>query len=102
MSRRRQSLIDEILQGFVELPFWASILGAVFTFLALRLLPPLLAGSSLTGKVFATALPTLAPWAATAILAAGLIGVAIRKVEGFPPLQGHRSSCTPADELVRL
>jgi restriction system protein len=83
MSRRRQSAIEEILQGFVELTFWASILGAVFTFLALRFLPPLFAGNSLTGKAFTTILETLAPWAGIAILAAGLIGVGKRKWKRF-------------------
>ena len=62
-----------MLEHFVELPFWASILGAAFFYLAFRFLPPLLAGSSLTGKALATVFPSIAPWAAMVILAAGLI-----------------------------
>ena len=83
MSRRRQGLIEEMLEHFIELPFWASILGAAFFYLAFRFLPPLLAGSSLTGKALATVFPTIAPWAAMVILAAGLIGIGKRRWKGF-------------------
>ena len=83
VSRRRQGLIDEMLEHFVELPFWASILGAAFFYLAFRYLLPLLAGSSLTGKALATVFPTIAPWAAMVILAAGLIGIGKRRWKGF-------------------
>ena len=78
MSRRRQGPIEEMLLGFVELPFWASILGAAFIYIALRFLPPLFAGNSMTGQALVTVLPTIAPWAAAAILAAGLAGVVRR------------------------
>src|SRR5256886_7522726 len=72
-----------MLAHFVELPFWASILGAAFIYLGFRFLPPLLAGSSVTGKAFASVFPTIAPWAAMVILAAGLIGVGKRRWRGF-------------------
>ena len=83
MRRRRRSEIEELLEAFVELPFWAAILGAACFYLALRFVPPLLAGNSLTGKAFATLGPTLAPWVATVVLAAGLVGVAKRLWKRF-------------------
>ncbi len=83
MSRRRQGPIEEMLLGFVELPFWASILGAAFIYIALRFLPPLFAGNSMTGRALVTVLPTIAPWAAAAIVAAGLTGVARRQWRRF-------------------
>jgi restriction system protein len=72
-----------MLLGFVELPFWASILGSAFIYVVFRFLPPFLSGNSMTGKALATVLPTIAPWAATAILAAGLAGVARRRWRRF-------------------
>ena len=72
-----------MLEHFIELPFWASILGAAFFYLAFRFLPPLLAGSSVSGKALATVFPTIAPWAAMVILAAGLIGIGKRRWKGF-------------------
>lgn len=68
-----------MLQHFVELPFWVSILGAAFFYLVFRFVPPLLAGNSISGKTLASVFPTIAPWAAIAILAAGLIGVVKRQ-----------------------
>jgi len=78
VSNRRQTLIEVLLAGFVELPFWASIVGAGFMYVALRFVPPLFAGSSAMGKALAPLFPTIAPWLAIAILAAGLIGVGKR------------------------
>ena len=72
-------MIEEMLQHFVELPFWVSILGAAFFYLVFRFVPPLLAANSISGKALATVFPTIAPWAATAILAVGLIGVVKRQ-----------------------
>src|SRR5205823_13994966 len=83
MSRRREGPIEAMLLRFVELPFWASILGAAFIYLAFRFLPPLLAGNSMTGKALAPVLPTIAPWLATAILVAGLTGIARRQWRRF-------------------
>jgi restriction system protein len=79
VSRRRQSLIEEVLETFVELPIWASILGGAVFYVAFRFVPPLFAGTSMTGKIVATVLPQVAPWGAIAILAAGLIGVGKRQ-----------------------
>jgi restriction system protein len=78
VSRRRQDLIEELLGHFVQLPFWAAILGAAFFYLVLRFMLPLLAGSSMSAKALATVSQTIAPWAAIAILAAGLVGVGRR------------------------
>src|SRR5438034_6533512 len=72
-----------MLLGFVELSFWASVLGAAFTYVVLRFLPPLLVGNSMTGKALAPVLPMIAPWVATAILVAGLTGVARRQWRRF-------------------
>ena len=72
-----------MLQGFVELPFWASVLGAAFMYVVLRFLPPLLVGNSMAGKALAPVLPTIAPWVATAILVAGLTGIARRQWRRF-------------------
>ncbi len=83
VSRRRPAPIEEMLLRFVELPFRASILGAAFIYLAFRFLPPVLAGDSMAGKTLGTVLPTIAPWLATAILAAGLTGVARRQWRRF-------------------
>ena len=33
MSRRKDGLIEEILIGFAELPFWMSLVGAPFVYL---------------------------------------------------------------------
>lgn len=79
MSNRRQSPIEELLARFIELPFWASVVGAAFGYLALRFVAPLFAGSSLTGKALAPLFPTIALWLAIAILTAGLIGVGKRR-----------------------
>ena len=79
MSNRRQSPIEELLARFIELPFWASVVGATFGYLALRFVAPLFAGSSLTGKALAPLFPTIALWLAIAILTAGLIGVGKRR-----------------------
>ena len=68
-----------MLQHFVDLPFWVSILGAAFFYLVFRFVSPLLAGNSISGKALATVFSTIAPWAAIAILAAGLIGVVKRQ-----------------------
>lgn len=68
-----------MLEVLVELPIWAAVLTAALVYLILRFAPPLLAGSSMTGKAFAIIGPTVAPWAAIAIVAAGLIGVGKRR-----------------------
>jgi len=78
VSRSRQGVIEEILLGFIELPFWVSILGAAFFYITLRFGLPLLAGTSLIGTALATVFPSIAHWPAIAILAAGLIGVGKR------------------------
>jgi restriction system protein len=83
VSRLRQGLIEQLLEAFVELPFWAAILGAGFFYPVLRFVAPLVAGNSQTGKAFATLGPTIAPWVATAILAAGLLGGAKRLWKRF-------------------
>ncbi len=72
-----------MLLGFVELPFWAAILGAAFIYLVFRFLPPVLAGNSLPGKALASVFPTIAPYAGAAILGAGLIGVGKRRWKRF-------------------
>jgi hypothetical protein len=68
-----------MLQHIVELPFWISILVAAFFYLVFRFVPSVLAGNSISGKALATVFPTIAPWAAIAIPAAGLIGVVKRQ-----------------------
>jgi restriction system protein len=78
VSRRRQSLIEDAVVATGQLPFWASILCAAAVYLGLRFLPPLFAGSSLSGQTLARFFPTIAPWFAVAILGAGLIGVGKR------------------------
>jgi restriction system protein len=78
VSRRRRSLVDDNLEALGQLPFWASILCAAVVYLVLRFLPPLFAGSSLTGRALAPFFATIAPWFAVAILGAGLIGVGKR------------------------
>jgi restriction system protein len=79
VSLRDQSPIGQILEAFVELPIWAAIVAAPVVYLGFRFLPPLLAGSSVSGKALSTIGPTIAPWAGIAIVAAGLIGVGKRK-----------------------
>jgi restriction system protein len=83
MSRRRQSPLEEILDQFVELPFWASIIGAVFFFLAFHFGGALLDNGSLVGKILASTLPGLAPYVAALVLAAGLLGLVKRHRNGF-------------------
>jgi restriction system protein len=78
VSRRRQSPLEELLELFVELPFWASLVGAAFFFLTLHFVPPLFAGTTITAKMFAAVSVAIAPWAAALILAAGLVGVVKR------------------------
>ena len=68
-----------MVEVLVELPIWAAVLTAALVYLILRFAPPLLAGSSMTGKAFSTIGPTIAPWAGIAIVAAGLIGVGKRR-----------------------
>lgn len=75
MSRRRQGPVEELFGYFVQLPFLVAILGACFFYLFLRFVPPLLAGTSISGKALAAVGPMIAPWVALAILAAGLLGV---------------------------
>lgn len=79
MSPRRQGLVEELLAAFVELPFWAAMLGAAFFYLVLRFVPPLLVGRSASGSILAAVAITLAPWAALAILAASIVGVGKRR-----------------------
>src|SRR2546422_957080 len=86
-----------MLEHVVALPFWASILGAAFFYLAFSFLPHLLAGSSLTGEDFASVFPTLAPWAAMVILAAGLIGVGKRRWRGF--LLSHATGLSELSQM---
>ena len=83
MRRRHPGPLEEMLDHFVELPFWVSILGASFLYLTLRFVPPLVAGTSLTAKALATVGPTVGPWVAAAVLAAGLIGVVKRLGKRF-------------------
>jgi restriction system protein len=78
VSRRRQSPPEELLELFVELPFWASLVGAAFFFLTLQFVPPLFAGTSITANMFAAVSVAIAPWAAALSLAAGLVGIAKR------------------------
>jgi restriction system protein len=83
MSRRRQGLFAEILDQFVELPFWASIIGAVVLFTAIRFGAGLIDQGSMLGKLLASTLPGLAPYVAALVLAAGLLGVVKRHRNGL-------------------
>jgi len=78
VSRRKNGLIEEILIGIAELPFWISVVGAAFVYLFLTFIPPLFSRTSVVGLIFANFFVTLAPWAAAAVLAAGLVGVVRR------------------------
>jgi restriction system protein len=78
MTRRRRGPVEELFGYFIQLPFWVAILGASFLYLFLRFGPPLLAGTSLSGKALAPVGPMIAPWVALAILAAGMLGVGKR------------------------
>jgi restriction system protein len=71
--------MEEILIGFTRLPLWASIVGAVLVYFALRFIPSLFAGGSISAAVYAGVFSTLAPWIAILILLAGLVGVAGRR-----------------------
>ncbi len=64
--------------GFAEMPLWVSLVGAVFAFLVVKFIPPLLGGSSLTGRMLGQALSSFAAWAAGLILLAGLGGAGKR------------------------
>jgi len=78
VSRRDDGPLVEILVGLTDLPLWASPVVGAFFFLSLTYLPPLFAGSSTTGAIFARVLPSFAPWLLGACLLAGLIGVVKR------------------------
>lgn len=78
VSRRKDGLIEEILVGFAELPFWMSAVGAAFVYLFLTYIPSLLSRTSVVGRMFADFFATVAPWCAAAILFAGLVGVVRR------------------------
>ena len=64
-----------ILVGFNRLPFWASIVGAAFFYLVLRFIPPIFSRTSISARVFSDFFVMLAPWVATAVLLAGLVGI---------------------------
>jgi len=72
-----------MLDRLIGLPFWVSALTALLFFLALRFAPPLLAGSSLSGRAFASVSVTIAPLVAIAIVIVGLIGVGKRRWRRF-------------------
>src|SRR6059058_5892908 len=72
-----------MLGHFVELPFWASIVGATFLYAIFRFGAPLLAGTSLMGTALANFFPTIAHWPAIAVLAAGLIAFGKRQWKRF-------------------
>src|ERR1700682_6151003 len=74
VSRRNNGPIEEILVGFAELPFWMSAVGAAFVYLFLTFIPPVFSKTSVMGLMFADFFAMLAPWAAAAILLAGLVG----------------------------
>ena len=69
--------------GLTKLPFWASLVMAAFFYLGLTYLPPLFAGSSMTGAVLAKVVPAFAPWLAGAAVAAGLAGIGRRWFRRF-------------------
>jgi len=78
MSRRKDGLIEEILIGFAELPFWMSLVGAPFVYLLLTFIPRAVSRTSVVGLILADFFATVAPWFAAAILLAGLVGVVRR------------------------
>jgi restriction system protein len=93
MSRRGGAL-EEMLVGFFEVPLWMSIAGAIFIFLTFQFVLPLFAEISPTGKLLGEAFSTLAPWAAGAILVAGLAGAAWRRF--------RRLSRSGVDDLEKI
>jgi restriction system protein len=78
VSRRNNGPIEEILVGFADLPFWMSAVGAAFVYLFLTFIPPVFSRTSVVGLMFADFFVMLGPWAAAAILLAGLVGVGRR------------------------
>ena len=78
VRRRNNGAIEEILVGFAELPFWISAVGAAFVYLFLIFIPPVFSKTSMVGLMFAEFFVMLAPWAAAAVLLAGLVGVGRR------------------------
>jgi ABC-type transporter Mla maintaining outer membrane lipid asymmetry permease subunit MlaE len=77
MRRRARSSSDpltDLIAVFIDLPWWASLIGALVAFLVLGLLVPAIAGAGTGGIVTAGVMRVLGPIVAGLILVAGAIG----------------------------
>jgi len=85
MRKRRTSPADpltELVVIFLDLPWWASVVGALVVYLVLGLLVPAMAsGSGIGGLITAGVMRVLGPSVAVLILLAGVIGALYRWVD---------------------
>src|SRR6058998_1118251 len=85
VRRRRTSsadLLTELVVIFLDLPWWASVVGALVVYLVLGLLVPAMAsGGGIGGLITAGVMRVLGPSVAVLILLAGVIGALYRWVD---------------------
>jgi len=85
MRKRRTSPADpltELVVIFLDLPWWASVVGALVVYLVLGLLVPAMAsGGGIGGLITAGVMRVLGPSVAVLILLAGVIGALYRWVD---------------------
>jgi hypothetical protein len=84
MRKRRTSADDpltELVVIFLDLPWWASVIGAVAVYLVLGLLVPAMATGGIGGIVTAGVMRVLGPAMAGLILVAGALGALYRWVD---------------------